>query len=109
MLSVSLPAAPLQVPDTYEGHLALSQFQYDFAMYNGAGFYLNGTTNAVTQTPLGQVVLKDIGFTVPTGLVGLSGLTQYPTLILSVDVTGGTTQYLVLNIQGAPARSCELD
>ena len=109
MLSVSLPAAPLQVPDTYDGHLALSQFQYDFAMYNGAGFYLNGTTNAVTQTPLGQVVLKDIGFTVPTGLVGLSGLTQYPTLILSVDVTGGTTQYLVLNIQGAPARSCELD
>lgn len=70
-------------------------------MYDGAGFFLNGTTNAVTQTPIGQVQLKDIAFTVPTGLVGLSGLKLYPTLVLSVDVTGGTTDYLVLAIQGA--------
>ena len=98
VLELVVPPVNLVVPNTYEGHLTLDQFQYDFAQYDGAGFYLNGTTNAVTATPIGQVLLTDVGFTVPSGLIGLSGLTKYPTLILSVDVTGGTPDYLLLNI-----------
>jgi hypothetical protein len=100
-LTLELPPAPLVIENSYEAHRTLDQFQSDFANGPGSNFFLNGSTNAITSTPIGQVSLKDIGFTVPAGLIGLSGLTLYPTLILSVDVTGGTPDYIILSINGA--------
>ena len=49
----------------------------------------------------GQVQLTDIAFAVPAGLIGLESLARYPTLIQSVDVTGGTVDAILLNITGA--------
>lgn len=54
----------------------------------------------VTNTPIGQVLLTNIEFSVPAGLIGLSGLKKYPTEIISVDVTGGTVDAILLNITG---------
>lgn len=42
-----------------------------------------------------------IGFTVPAGLIGLSGLSSFPTEIVSVDVVGGTNDFIVLNLTGS--------
>jgi hypothetical protein len=44
--------------------------------------------------------LTNIGFTVPAGLIGLNGLSTYPTEILTVDVIGGTKEAVMLAING---------
>ncbi|GAA95808.1 hypothetical protein E5Q_02465, partial [Mixia osmundae IAM 14324] len=97
-LALTLPPSPLVVPDTYEGHLAYSQFQKDFTATNGSSFFLNGTTAATTSTPIGEIILNPVNFYVPAGLIGLQLLQTAPTLILSVDVTGGTPDFIELNI-----------
>lgn len=98
-ITLSIPPAPLVVADTYDAHLAFSQFQFDLFDGNGSQFLLGGETNAVTATPIGEVTLKDINFAVPAGLIGLSKLQTAPTEIVSVDVIGGTPDQLVLGIQ----------
>ncbi|KEI38214.1 uncharacterized protein L969DRAFT_517877 [Mixia osmundae IAM 14324] len=97
-LALILPPSPLVVPDTYEGHLIYSQFQKDFTATNGSSFFLNGTTTATTSTPIGEIILNPVNFYVPAGLIGLQLLQTAPTLILSVDVTGGTPEFIELNI-----------
>lgn len=44
--------------------------------------------------------LTDIAFAVPAGLIGLESLASYPTVIRSVDVTGGTPDAILLAITG---------
>lgn len=97
-IELDLPRAPLLIGDTYEEHLAFSQFTYDLTTTNGSAFALAGNTSAVTNTPLGQVFLRDILFAVPAGLIGLESLATNPTLIRSVDVVGGTPDAILLNI-----------
>jgi len=53
--------------------------------------------------------LADIGFVVPAGLVGLSGLTQFPTKIISVDVLGGSRDALFLDINVGLTNPSNLD
>ena len=48
--------------------------------------------------PVGTVLLNGIKFSVESGLLGLQGLNQYPTLILGVDVVGGTRANINLNV-----------
>lgn len=57
----------------------------------------------------GQVELS-IAFDVPSGLVGLSGLNDYATKIVSVDVVGGTADYVLLNLTGSffASKSCRV-
>ncbi|GAA5969858.1 hypothetical protein JCM21900_004182 [Sporobolomyces salmonicolor] len=108
-ITLDLPLAPLQIGPTYENHLAFDQFTYDLTTTNGSAFVLVGNTSAVTDTPLGQVSLSNIGFTVPAGLVGLDSLTKDPTLIQSVDVLGGTTDAIILNITVGLTNPSNLD
>lgn len=97
-IELDLPQAPLMIGPSYTEHLTFDQFTYDLTTTNGSGFALAGNTSAVTNTPLGQVRLTDIQFAVPAGLIGLESLATNPTLIRSVDVIGGTTDAIVLNI-----------
>ncbi|GAA5914535.1 uncharacterized protein JCM6883_003197 [Sporobolomyces salmoneus] len=108
-ISLDLPLAPLQIGPSYENHLAFDQFTYDLTTGNGSAFTLIGNTSAVTNTPLGQVELTDIAFAVPAGLVGLESLARYPTLIRSVDVTGGTADAILLNITVGLTNPSNLD
>lgn len=85
------------------------QFNYDFTTTKGANFFLVGNTSVVTDTPLGQVLLTNVGFTVPSGLIGLDGLTAQPTEILSVDVMGGTADAVILNILVGMTNPSNLD
>ncbi|GAA6027071.1 hypothetical protein JCM8097_006088 [Rhodosporidiobolus ruineniae] len=97
-IELELPKAPLTIGSSYNEHLAFDQFTTDLTVTNGSTFILVGNTSAVTDTPLGQVTLTDIGFTVPAGLIGLESLSTSPTIIRSVDVLGGTQDAIVLSI-----------
>ncbi|GJN94719.1 hypothetical protein Rhopal_007810-T1 [Rhodotorula paludigena] len=108
-IDLELPSAPLSINATTDAHLAFDQFTYDLTTTNGSTFQLLGSTSAVTNTPLGQVLLTDVGFLVPAGLIGLEGLTTAPTVIESVDVVGGTTDAIVLNIGVRLANPSNLD
>ncbi|GAA6057282.1 hypothetical protein JCM3770_004534 [Rhodotorula araucariae] len=108
-IDLDLPLAPLTIGNDEDSHLAFSQFSSDLTNTNGSAFTLVGKTSAVTNTPLGQVSLTDIEFTVPAGLIGLEGLTKFPTLINSVDVVGGTKDAIVLNISVGLTNPSNLD
>ncbi|KAL8287086.1 hypothetical protein RQP46_004092 [Phenoliferia psychrophenolica] len=108
-ITLDLPLSPLTIGPSYTEHLAFDQFTYDLTTTNGSKFILNGNTSAVTNTPLGQVKLTNIGFTVPAGLIGLESLSTYPTEIISVDVIGGTTEGIVLAITVGLTNPSNLD
>lgn len=108
-ITLDLPKAPLTIGPAYTDHLAFDQFTYDLTTTNGSRFLLVGNTSAVTDTPLGQVALTDIGFTVPAGLIGLESLKTYPTIIESVDVLGGTPDAILLNISVGLTNPSNLD
>ncbi|KAE8231424.1 hypothetical protein CF326_g3562 [Tilletia indica] len=98
-LDITLPQTPLRLPnDTDAAHQQLVMFENAFTYGQAAGFQLNGSAKALTNTPIGQVLLNGIKFNVPTGLRGLEALTKYPTVINSIDVTGGTRDALQLNV-----------
>lgn len=59
-----------------------------------------GHSRAVTNLSIGQIVLDPINFDVTSTLNGLRGL-QGSTVIDGVDVMGGTSDHINLNINGA--------
>ena len=64
-----------------------------------AEFRLVGRSSAIANLSIGRIILDPINFDVPSslgGLRGLNGLTQ----IESVDVQGGTSEGVVLGIDG---------
>jgi hypothetical protein len=61
-------------------------------------FQLTGNSKAIANMSIGQVTLDPIKVNVTTGLWGLKGLQGGLTIIKSVDVMGGTTQAITLDI-----------
>ncbi|KAI6135778.1 hypothetical protein EV401DRAFT_1898270 [Pisolithus croceorrhizus] len=61
-------------------------------------FLLIGNSSAIANTSIGQMTLNPIKVNVSTSLRGLQGLRGYTT-IGSVDVLGGTAQFLNLSIE----------
>lgn len=98
VIAIDLPLAPLAIGNSVVEHLIFSQFTTDLTSSNGSRFILAGNSTAITNTPAGQVKLRDIEFVVPAGLLGLEGLTKFPTEILSVDVLGGSKDAIILAI-----------
>ncbi|CAO1623850.1 unnamed protein product [Parajaminaea phylloscopi] len=89
-IDITLPESLLVLPnDTNAARQEFIKFQNAFVYSESADFELQGSAKAVTDTPLGRVLLNGIKFGVGSGLRGLDGLTKYPTIINTVDVTGG--------------------
>lgn len=96
---ITLPQSPLILPNnTAAAREQFIQFQNAFLYGSSAAFTLMGSAKAVTDTPLGRVLLNGIKFGVGSGLRGLAGLRQYPTVINSVDVVGGTADAIALSV-----------
>ncbi|KAK0542857.1 hypothetical protein OC846_006614, partial [Tilletia horrida] len=96
-INLTLPMSKLQLAnDSAEAHQAFVIFQDAFTYSDGTGFNISGASSALTNTPVGQVLLDGIKYKVPGGLVGLDGLSKYPTTITSVDVVNGTADALEL-------------
>jgi len=96
-ISITLPPTNLLLPnETNAAREQLIAFQNAFTFSDAADFQTSGFAKAVTDTPLGRVLLDGIKFDVGTGLRGLQGLTAYPTIINHVDVLGGTNDAVSL-------------
>ncbi|EPQ29604.1 uncharacterized protein PFL1_02823 [Pseudozyma flocculosa PF-1] len=90
-LDLTLPPSLLTLPNQTEAaKTELENFQKYFTFSSGTGIRLQGAARALTDTPLGRVVLNGILFDVDSGILGLQGLTAYPTIINTVDVVGGS-------------------
>lgn len=99
-IDLSLPPTQLTLPNTsVAAREQLIEFQNSFTYSSASAFQAKGQAKALTMTPLGEILLNGIDFNVTTGLVGLAGLTKYPTIINSVDVTGGSAQAIDLAVQ----------
>ncbi|CAO3627218.1 unnamed protein product [Cunninghamella blakesleeana] len=77
---------------------AFDAYTYDLTASNLYTFGVNGLATTKTITPIGEITLGGITFSVPTALHGLQFLNSTPTTINSVDMTGGTQQALQLDI-----------
>lgn len=73
-------------------------FTYSLTASDLYTFQVSGNATTKTQTPIGNIQLSGITFSVPTSLHGLQFLNSTPTIVNGVDVTGGTEQDLLLSI-----------
>ncbi|KAI7888807.1 uncharacterized protein EV154DRAFT_447271 [Mucor mucedo] len=74
------------------------QYIYSLTASNNYTFMVSGNASTKTNTPIGPITLGGISFSVPTTLRGLQFLNSSATVINSLDVSGGTTQNLLLDI-----------
>ncbi|MCO5589830.1 hypothetical protein L7F22_043799 [Adiantum nelumboides] len=96
-ITIALPPSQLSLPNnTDAAKKQLIEFQNNFLYSESASFTAAGSAKAITDTPVGRILLNGIRFSVGTGLAGLSGLTKYPTIINSVDVVGGAPDAISL-------------
>ncbi|WFC96531.1 hypothetical protein MBRA1_003192 [Malassezia brasiliensis] len=98
-LYLTLRPSLMRLPEQTDA--ARKEFQYfqkEFVFSEKDSKLFNGSSVAVTDTPVGRIVLNGIQFSVESGLLGLQGLNHYPTTINSVDVIGGTNEGLKLAV-----------
>ena len=98
-LYLTLRPSPMMLPaQTDEARRQFDYFQKEFVFSEKDAKLFNGSSTAVTNTPVGRIVLNGIKFSVESGLLGLQGLNHYPTTINGVDVVGGSHDGLKLSV-----------
>ncbi|WFD44515.1 hypothetical protein MPSI1_003183 [Malassezia psittaci] len=99
VLYLTLRPSPMMLPaQTDDARKEFQYFQKEFVFSGPDPKLFNGTSVAVTNTPVGRIVLNGIKFSVKSGLLGLQGLNHYATTINGVDVVGGQKNGLVLSV-----------
>ncbi|KAF9451269.1 hypothetical protein P691DRAFT_757432 [Macrolepiota fuliginosa MF-IS2] len=94
-INITIANTNLTCPDPQ--HPAFSTFNANLTSSDVANFRLVGNSRAIANLSIGQITLDPIKVNVSTqlqGLQGLKGMTQ----IQGVDVAGGTTDHINLNI-----------
>ncbi|KAI8375941.1 uncharacterized protein BYT42DRAFT_645619 [Radiomyces spectabilis] len=77
---------------------AFNDYTFSLTASDLYSFQVGGNATTKTQTPLGPITLSGITFEVPTSLHGLKFLNSTPTVINSLDVSGGTKDAMQLAI-----------
>ncbi|WFD30560.1 hypothetical protein MSPP1_001581 [Malassezia sp. CBS 17886] len=98
-LYLTLKPSPMELPsqtDAAKEEFALFVKQFTFA--DKLPKLFNGSSSALSDTPMGRILLNGIRFSVESGLLGLQGLTAFPTTINGIDVVGGTRDGLQLAV-----------
>ncbi|GAB5591805.1 hypothetical protein Unana1_06705 [Umbelopsis nana] len=96
VLSFALQNAPLQVyPDKHE---AFNEFNFNLTGSSLYAFNVAGNATVIASTPIGVVKLSGVPLNATTSLNGLQHLNSTATTINSLDVTGGTTDSLIMAI-----------
>lgn len=98
-LALTLPPSPLLIGGNQSQQNLWTQYEDVLVFGVNTSTRLRGKANALTDTPIGRILLAPIVFDVESGLTGLQGLNKYPTTISGVDLTGGTSGALLLAIQ----------
>ena len=75
-----------------------NQYTYALTASDNYTFMVSGNASTKTMTPIGPITLGGITFTLPTSLHGLQFLNSTPTVINSLDVSGGDASNLLLAI-----------
>ncbi|KAF8524806.1 hypothetical protein BU17DRAFT_84312 [Hysterangium stoloniferum] len=94
-INITLSESPLNVPN--DAHQTFATFNQELTDSNSTTFQLVGFSSAVSNLSIGQITLSPINFNVTSTLNGLEGL-KGSTVIDSVDVMGGTSEHINLNI-----------
>ena len=96
---LTLKPSPMSLPSqSDDARKEFEDFQKEFTFAKEDIKYFNGTSKALTETPVGTVLLNGIKFSVESGLLGLQGLNHYPTLVLGLDVIGGTRDNINIKV-----------
>ncbi|KAI9022193.1 hypothetical protein CLU79DRAFT_702427 [Phycomyces nitens] len=98
VVSTQFDGVPFTSPDN--AHPAFNDFISFLTSNAQAQFGLSGTANALTSTAAGDLQLNDIGFDVQTSLGGLNNFGSKAS-ILSLDVVGGTSEYIIIDLSVA--------
>ncbi|KAI9493349.1 hypothetical protein BDB00DRAFT_823642 [Zychaea mexicana] len=77
---------------------AFNDYTYALTAQESYTFQIKGEATTKTVTPIGNITLGGITLDVPTSLKGLQFLNSTPTIINSLDVTGGETDHMNLAI-----------
>ncbi|KAI9321449.1 hypothetical protein BX666DRAFT_2129623 [Dichotomocladium elegans] len=75
-----------------------NDFTYALTASSSYTFQTLGNASTQTMTPIGNITLSGIKFNLPTTLNGLQFLNSTPTVVNSLDVTGGTSSGLLMAI-----------
>ncbi|KAJ3868577.1 hypothetical protein EV359DRAFT_77557 [Lentinula novae-zelandiae] len=94
-INITIDNTNLSVPDPEHPHF--SEFNANITSLSSVDFQLVGQSRAIANLSIGQITLDPIKFNVPSSLNGLRGLNGL-TAIHAVDVVGGTTEGITLNI-----------
>ncbi|KAF8828949.1 hypothetical protein HHX47_DHR3000558 [Lentinula edodes] len=94
-INITIDHTNLSVPDPEHPHF--SEFNANITSLSSVDFQLVGQSRAIANLSIGQITLDPIKFNVPSSLNGLRGLNGL-TAIHEVDVVGGTTEGITLNI-----------
>ena len=86
-------------PVSTPSRVFLSRVRLSLICYRNDQFRLEGHSHAIANLSIGVLTLDPINFNVTSSLNGLKGL-KNDTTISKVDVTGGTTDAMVLSIDG---------
>ena len=98
-LFLTLKDSPMSpVNQSTEAKRAIQQFVKEFTFSGPDRKQFRGEARALSNTPVGRLLLDGIRFKVQSGLLGLQGLAAYPTIIQGVDVVGGTQQGIQLSV-----------
>jgi hypothetical protein len=79
-------------------HSAFQQFLASTTMSTIQTMALSGNANTDADTAIGLLSLQGIEFSVNTSIAGLQGLTMKPTLVTSLDVNHGFSDYLLIKV-----------
>ncbi|KAI9228049.1 MAG: hypothetical protein DHS80DRAFT_23677 [Piptocephalis tieghemiana] len=85
--------------EVLKGQEALfDRFVYDLNMDASKSFTMRGQANAVASTAVGDVTIRGIKFEDTVSLLGLKGLNSEPITVNSMKLTGGTPDYLIIDM-----------
>ncbi|KAJ2957136.1 hypothetical protein NQZ79_g7103 [Umbelopsis isabellina] len=96
VLNFALENSPLNVYPNQ--HYGFNEFNYNLTGASVYSFNVQGNATVKTATPIGVVTLSNVPLNTTTSLNGLQHLNSTPTVINGIDVTGGTTDNLMMDI-----------
>ncbi|KAI0298570.1 hypothetical protein BC826DRAFT_1096594 [Russula brevipes] len=82
-------------------HGAFQQFLASTTMSTTQTLTLSGKANTDAETAIGLLSLTGIEFSVGSSIAGLQGLNSKPTLITSLDVSHGFSDYLLIRVNSS--------
>ncbi|GJJ75771.1 hypothetical protein EMPS_08129 [Entomortierella parvispora] len=94
LLQTTYENQPLNVND--DAHAMFDAFSKVLTTGPAVDFYLAGTADTVAETAAGAITIPGIAVSVPSNLTGMN-LNAGGASITNVTITGGTSEYLVIN------------